>query len=306
MAGFGNGRTAAPGREPGSSRFRLRYMHHDLELAEGQFSLGRSAECQLSLDDPLVSRRHALLVVTSDTVTIEDLGSRNGVLVNGEPVRGRSELADGDRILIGSQELTLLSSVSDVDGPEDDAMGPEHGQHTLPKITAVRPAADRAPIHGSLRPAPGENANEGPTERRADAFSVLGGVAEKALAMGRAEDAERMLATALVDVIEASRAGRPSPSLVEMAARFAAKLATATGKGSWADYVIELYDSQGRPCSAPVIDELYSALRKVNAIDLVRLRAYVAHLRERQASLGPAEKFLLQRIEGLERLAALR
>jgi hypothetical protein len=125
--------------------------------------------------------------------------------------------------------------------------------------------------------------------------------------LGRVEEAERLLASALVDVLEASRASKPSSSaLVDVAGRFAAKLASATGKGAWVDYVIELYDAQGRPCPAPVIDELYNALRKVSAIDLVRLRAYAAHLREGQAALGPAERFLLQRIEGLERLAALR
>jgi len=93
---------------------------------------------------------------------------------------------------------------------------------------------------------------------------------------------------------------------VDTAARFAAKLATATGKGTWADYVIELYDAELRPCPANVVDELYNAFRKVNAIDLVRLRGYVARLRDKQGSLGPAERFLLQRLEGLERLAALR
>jgi hypothetical protein len=125
--------------------------------------------------------------------------------------------------------------------------------------------------------------------------------------MGRADEAERLLASPLADVVEASRAGkRLSPWLVDMAARFAAKLATATAKGAWADYVIELYDAQLRPCPAPVVDELYNAFRKVNAIDLVRLRGYVARMREKQASLGPAERFLLQRLEGLERLAALR
>jgi hypothetical protein len=305
MAGFGNGRTAAPGREPGSSRFRLRYLHHDLELGIGEFSLGRSADCQLSLDDPLVSRRHALLIVSDDGVTIEDLQSRNGVSVNGEVVTGKAQLADGDRILIGSQELTLHSShPRDDDDMEDDLMrSAQGGTHTLPKITAVRPA--ERPHHGTVRPTLGD-ADGAPTERRTDAFSVLGGVAEKALAMGRAEEAERLLSSALADVIDACRAGRPSPSLVELAARFAAKLATATGKGAWVDYVIEVYDTQGRPCSAHVVDELYGALRKVTAIDLVRLRAYVSHLRERQATLGPAERFLLQRIEGLERLAALR
>src|SRR5271166_4712851 len=89
-------------------RFRLRYLHHDLELSEGQFVVGRSAGCQLSLDDPLVSRRHALLVVARDGVTVEDLESRNGIVVNGDRIASRRSLVPGDRIMIGSQELTLL------------------------------------------------------------------------------------------------------------------------------------------------------------------------------------------------------
>ena len=68
--------------------------------------------------------------------------------------------------------------------------------------------------------------------RRADAFKLLGGVAEKALAMGRAVEAERLLASPLADVIEASRAGRKLPSgLVDQAAKFSSKLATATARG---------------------------------------------------------------------------
>jgi FHA domain-containing protein len=290
-------------------RFRLRYLHHDLELSEGEFALGRSAECQLSLDDPLVSRRHAQLVVARDAVTIEDLQSRNGILVNGQRITARTPLHAGDKVVIGSQELTLLLGR---EAAERDLMSTTQvGQHTLPQMAAVRAATGPSPPQPTIRPPP-ERAPSDPgidpsTERRADAINLLGGVADKALAMGRAEEAERLLASALADVLDASRAGkRPSPSLIDSAARFAAKLATATTKGAWADYVIELYDAQGRPCPATVIDELYIALRKVNGIDLVRLRAYVAHLRERQATLGPAEKFLLQRIEGLERLAALR
>ena len=67
--------------------------------------------------------------------------------------------------------------------------------------------------------------------------------------MGRADEAERLLAGRLADVVEASRAAsRCRPWLVDVAARFAAKLATATAKGAWADYVIELYHAQARPC----------------------------------------------------------
>jgi predicted component of type VI protein secretion system len=283
-------------------RFRLRYLHHDLELSEGQFAVGRSAGCQLSLDDPLVSRRHALLVVAKDAVTVEDLQSRNGVIVNGQRIASRTDVHPGDKIIIGSQELTLLEGRESA-GRETSSL--QVGKRTLPKMAAADPVGRDSSIPSGP---PSSDADAEPSMiRRADAFNLLGSVAEKALAMGRADEAERLLASPLADVVEASRAGkRLSPWLVDMAARFAAKLATATAKGAWADYVIELYDAQLRPCPGPVVDELYSAFRKVNAIDLVRLRRYLGRLREKQASLGPAERFLLQRIEGLERLAALR
>src|SRR5258705_11683914 len=90
--------------------FRLRYLQHNLELAPGEFLIGRSTECQLSLDDPLVSRKHALLTVTSDTVTVTDLGSRNGVVVNRTKIEGPRALVNGDQISIGSQAMSLVAA----------------------------------------------------------------------------------------------------------------------------------------------------------------------------------------------------
>jgi predicted component of type VI protein secretion system len=353
-------------------RFRLRYLQHDLELTEGEFAVGRNASCQLSLDDPLVSRRHALLIVTANAVTVEDLQSRNGVLVNGERIQGRVTLGSGDRILIGAQEMTLLvvqehanvararhnltlpklvaatPSAPEVapvpvapvemtplpppkpqSAPSAPGSPPPHAGPTPPVLGSRPPATGPVPSYGAARgrvlsPQPVPYGKSDPSisggatgqqdaehelsmVRRADAFSLLGGVAEKALAMGRAVEAERILASPLGDVIEACRAGkRVTPTLVDQAARFSAKLATATGKGAWADYVIELYSAQRRPCPAPVIDELYNALRRVTAIDLQRLREYIEDLRSRLQTFGPAERFLFQRLEGLERLAALR
>jgi pSer/pThr/pTyr-binding forkhead associated (FHA) protein len=285
-------------------RFRLRYQQHDLELGEGEFAIGRNASCQLSLDDPLVSRRHALLVVTHEGVTIEDLESRNGVLVNGQKIPGRTILGSGDRITIGSQEMVVVVA------RDGSSMTP----HTRNPLKMTQPRLQAPPDTASPNqplsqgtPLPSPEELEPSMVRRADAFNLLGGVAEKALAMGKAAEAERILASPLADVIEASRAGkRVTPSLADQAARFSAKLATSTGKGAWADYVIELYSAQGRMAPAPVIDELYNALRKVSAIDLALLRGYVEQLRQRLPQYGPAERFLFQRLEGLERLAALR
>jgi predicted component of type VI protein secretion system len=275
-------------------RFRLRYLQHDLELNEGTFAVGRNASCQLSLDDPLVSRRHAIFEVGGVGVTVEDLNSRNGVIVNGHRIDGKVTLGVGDRILIGSQELTLLAR-------ELQQPGGGVGKMTLPKMRVNTPSS-------AFQPQPPVETDPEPSMvRRADQFKLLSGVAEKALAMGKAGEAERLLASALADVIEATRASRPlPPTLVDQAAKFSAKLATATGKGGWADYVIELYQAQKRPCPAHVIDELYNAMRKVTAVDLNRLRNYLAMLRQNLPRYGPAERFLFQRLEGLERLAALR
>ena len=293
-------------------RWRLRYLQHDLELSEGQFAVGRNATCQLSLDDPLVSRRHALLAVNDEGVTIEDLQSRNGVLVNGKKITERVPLQVGDRILIGAQELTLLQGRA-VTSRDHQTTG-HQAKMTLPKMEAsLRMPSDLAgPGPSSSVPAPDGSGGSGSDidvsmVRRADAFKLLGGVAEKALALGRAVEAERLLASPLADVIEACRAGRKLPSqLVDQAAKFSSKLATSTGKGAWAAYVIELYAAQGRPCPAVVIDELYIAMRKVATVDVNRLREYLAMLRAKLSSLGPADRFLFQRLEGLERLAALR
>jgi predicted component of type VI protein secretion system len=282
-------------------RFRLRYLHRDLDLTEGQFTVGRSSSSQLHLEDPLVSRHHAVVIVEVDTVSIEDRQSRNGVLVNGQRISGRTELHSGDRILIGSQELTLVAK----EGRGSDDAEARFGRMTLTRVPAhgEGEAGHGVPV---THPGVADDADVS-TVRRVNAFRLLSGVAEKALALGRAEEAERLLSAPLTELVEASRAGqRLSPALVDTVARFAAKLASATAKGTWADYVIELYQAQGRPCPAMVIDELNNAVRRVSAIDLVRLRAYLAILHQKQASLGPAERFLLQRIEGLERLAALR
>ena len=276
-------------------RFRLRYLQHDLELNEGTFAVGRNASCQLSLDDPLVSRRHALFEVGPGGVTVEDLNSRNGVIVNSHRIEGKVAISVGDRILIGSQELTLLAARD----PQNSG-GIGLGKMTLPKMRVTTPSSGVPVMHVESDPEPS-------MVRRADQFKLLSGVAEKALAMGKAGEAERQIASALADVIEATRASRPlPPTLVDQAAKFSAKLATATGKGGWADYVIELYQAQKRPCPAHVIDELYNAMRKVTAVDLNRLRSYLAMLRQNLPRYGPAERFLFQRLEGLERLAALR
>jgi predicted component of type VI protein secretion system len=82
----------------------------------GDTLIGRSEECDVTIFDPSVSRRHACIRIFSGRVVLEDLGSRNGCRVNGVPVKHPVELADGDRIRFGTQELVFsdMQATSDV------------------------------------------------------------------------------------------------------------------------------------------------------------------------------------------------
>ena len=72
----------------------------------GETVLGRLPECDLTLADSSVSRRHAKVAPVSGSWTITDLGSTNGVKVNGERVTSAT-LGDGDRVELGSVRLAF-------------------------------------------------------------------------------------------------------------------------------------------------------------------------------------------------------
>ena len=91
------------------ARFRLRFLLQEIDLSEGETLIGRSTGCQVTIEDPLVSRRHARLRIEDGVATIEDLGSRNGLQINGRAADGKVELRDRDRIRIGTQELVFCA-----------------------------------------------------------------------------------------------------------------------------------------------------------------------------------------------------
>jgi pSer/pThr/pTyr-binding forkhead associated (FHA) protein len=69
--------------------------------------IGRSRDCDIVVRDPTVSRAHALVAVAGGRVTVQDLGSSNGVSVNGQRIGGEVELADGDQVRLGRVRMTL-------------------------------------------------------------------------------------------------------------------------------------------------------------------------------------------------------
>jgi DNA-binding winged helix-turn-helix (wHTH) protein len=75
-------------------------------LAQGSNLVGRDRGCSIWIDSPTLSRRHACIVVDGVAATLEDLGSKNGTYLNRHPVTQPLVLHDGDRIQVGSVEMT--------------------------------------------------------------------------------------------------------------------------------------------------------------------------------------------------------
>jgi hypothetical protein len=76
----------------------------EFELGGALIGVGRASDNDLIVDDPLVSRHHCQLKLQHGAYSLADLGSRNGSLVNGQPV-SEVALGPGDLIRIGSTEI---------------------------------------------------------------------------------------------------------------------------------------------------------------------------------------------------------
>jgi hypothetical protein len=84
----------------------LEWDRHSLRVDKRRVVLGRSRECDIQIEDPNVSRRHAELRQEGSAYWIIDLDSTNGVEVNGRRVK-RAKLTPGDTFTVGSTEVTF-------------------------------------------------------------------------------------------------------------------------------------------------------------------------------------------------------
>lgn len=76
-------------------------------LERERLSLGRGPGVDIGVDDPTVSHAHATLEFSGEGFRIRDLGSTNGISVNGSPAQA-SDLKHGDRFRIGDVEFQLV------------------------------------------------------------------------------------------------------------------------------------------------------------------------------------------------------
>ena len=99
-----------------------------LVVDEPELVIGRRDDVDLHLDDPHVSRTHAVIRKVRGTYTLEDLGSTGGTFVNGEAVTGSAVLRHGDTVRFGVLDLRF---------EDRTAMGADDAETALLELPAV-------------------------------------------------------------------------------------------------------------------------------------------------------------------------
>ena len=92
-----------------------RRKNRNFVLSEGENIIGRDPSCVICVDNPDVSRRHALIQIdsTNGTAAINDLESTNGTFLGRARVKGQTPLADGDVIRVGPVELKFRDGIDE-------------------------------------------------------------------------------------------------------------------------------------------------------------------------------------------------
>lgn len=91
----------------------------ELSDAIAEVVIGRSSESDLVINDANISRRHAIVRKDWGGITIEDLGSKNGVVINDNKIDGPSAIQDSDEIMLGAVRLTFIDPTASFLGKLD-------------------------------------------------------------------------------------------------------------------------------------------------------------------------------------------
>ena len=285
-------------------RYRLRFLLQEFDLPRGTTVIGRSLDCNITIEDPLVSRQHASIVVDDHGGRVEDLGSRNGVRINGLQIRETTALRDGDRIRIGTQDFVFCCV---------EPAGKAHSKTTgvlrlcakcrlpypremvaCPNCEAIE-QTDEETLSGSF----------GNDDKSAWGVQLLVEALERALTLGRIADADRLVrrATAQVEELVASGQTVDAQALGALAVQVAATT-LATNDPTWALWVFEIYRRLDRVPPVPVIERLGEAAAKHPGIVRGALDALVEQLDGKAGGASPDGSQALARLAQMRRSLA--
>lgn len=311
----------------------------ELELQNGSILVGRLPECDVMVDDALVSRMHARLSVRGESVVVEDLHSTNGIYVNGARITHSASLREGDRLLFGTTEISVFEArrsarVTPLRLRSDEAEATHvppsppsyppssrtpapvaRGPKTLPPSEAS--AFGKLDLHlDELNDLPTDNGpvswrgadlqglrsrnSSVPSTARADALDVIGALAERLAAGGNVDEANRVLSAHLKRILQGATAGLTVPEDVRLlASKHALSLARWTGVSSWIDYAVELHIAARCVMSPETLTLFESVTLSIGDLDRQLLTYYIDGLRGERALLSPEQRLVLERLINL-------
>jgi hypothetical protein len=261
------------------TRYRLRFHLQEVDLHRGVTYIGRSEECGVTIEDPLVSRRHARIIFHGEDVTIEDLGSRNGVRVNGKPIMTSHGLVDGDRVRIGTQDFVFCR----VQQRAVDRAAKTTGALRLCGQCRAPYAREMVscPNCGTAEQAEEETLSGtfGPVSQYSWSVQLMIEALEKALNLNRLADAERLLRRATALLEEPLMSGeKVAAAQLGPLALAAERICDATGDATWGGWLPQFCVRAQIFPPAAVTDRLV-ALRLRHAELAEPIEALLAHCR---------------------------
>ncbi len=252
------------------ARYRLRFLLQEFDLPRGITIIGRSLDCHLTIEDPLVSRQHARIVIDDAGAYVEDMGSRNGVRVDGATIRGPTQLIDGMRIRIGTQDFLFCN----VEIPGKAAT----------KTTGVLRlcASCRMPYPREAPSCPNCEATEQTDE------DTLTGVGPSE----GAHSARAWSAQLLVEALDRF----DGASIAAIASR-AAAMSLATNNATWSLWVLDIYRRIGLVPPADVVERLAEVALEHRSLVLGAVTSLLEHLGARGGRPSQRSMEALTRLE---------
>jgi pSer/pThr/pTyr-binding forkhead associated (FHA) protein len=279
---------------------KLRYRQCLITLRAGKLYLGRSPDCELAISDPAVSRRHARLWVSPSQIVIEDLGSQNGVYVNGTRIQGPCELRAGDRLRICTHELELVDvqvelppepnryriTADTFDGADKTTLVEELSVGT----SRPPPQQQRISMRVDSAATPRPSSSPPGSDSLAKAVVVL----DEALNAGDLSEAERRLGPILMRVHELLLEQHPSGlELAEHVVVSAARLASETRNAAFMNYAVTLYQLLNRPLPEPAVNVIHVLVNGGLYPNMLALESYVTKISAHSERFDETELFLL-------------
>lgn len=143
-------------------------VSREVHLAEGALTLGRAPDCDVVIDDAVLSRKHLRFTIADGSLLVEDLGSSNGTLLNGVLVSEPTAVTEGDVLRASRTEITVSKGEAPAPPARPAAEAPP-----VPEaggVTVLRPLTQLLPSE----PAPAAGAGDDAALRRyADRLKLL-------------------------------------------------------------------------------------------------------------------------------------